>query len=466
MSGIFSALKAQPDAPVRIEDPNEIRRQYGYWRARILLTSMIGYAMFYFVRLNIAVAQKPMGAALHLDKSKTGLIMSVGGVMYGISKFLNGFLGDRCNPRYFMAIGLVTCGVVNVFFGLSASLPLFCIFWLMNNWAQGMGFPPCARNLGYWFSPSERGTSFGLWNMGHMIGGGCVTVLCTYLIKWYGNWRLCFFVPAAMAGVMTLFILTFLRDSPGSLGLPPVEVFKGEETESEVKEETHSRAGYWRFVVKYVFGNKFMWIISSANFLVYTLRYAVLSWGPTFLQEMKHMSLIDSGWVSFGFDMSGMIGAVVAGWISDRWFDGKAGRVSTLAMLCMTVVTYLFLKTPSRYPILAGTFLFGMGFFVYMPQMLIAAIAMNISTKRAAAAAIGLTGIFGYASTVVSGYGIGAIATHASWSTAFYMLVCCAFGTAVLMATTWNVGTHPQLEMEEPRGFEVQINELPAEESA
>ena len=108
----LAALKAQPDLPVRIQDPARIRAMYGYWRARILLTSLLGYAIFYFVRLNISAAQKPMGAELHYDKSQTGLIMSIGGVIYGVSKFANGFLGDRANPRYFMAIGLFACAIV------------------------------------------------------------------------------------------------------------------------------------------------------------------------------------------------------------------------------------------------------------------------------------------------------------------------------------------------------------------
>ena len=32
------------------------------------------------------------------------------------------------------------------------------VFWLMNNWAQGMGFPPCARLMTHWFPPRELAT--------------------------------------------------------------------------------------------------------------------------------------------------------------------------------------------------------------------------------------------------------------------------------------------------------------------
>jgi OPA family glycerol-3-phosphate transporter-like MFS transporter/OPA family sugar phosphate sensor protein UhpC-like MFS transporter len=93
-----------------------------------------------------------------------------------------------------------------------------------------------------------------------------------------------------------------------------------------------------------------------------------------------------------------------------------------------------------------------MGFMVYVPQMLIAAMAMNLGTKRAAAAAVGLTGIVGYASTLVSGYGVGKMVDAGGWDLPFMLMLGCALGTMGLMALTWHVGAHPNLE--QPRGPE------------
>ena len=47
------------------------------------------------------------------------------------------------------------------------------------------------------------------------------------------------------------------------------------------------------------------------------------------------------------------------------------------------------------------------GFFIYGPQALIGIAAANQATNRAAATANGLTGLFGYASGIVSGLGVG-----------------------------------------------------------
>ena len=79
--------------------------------------------------------------------------------------------------------------------------------------------------------------------------------------------------------------------------------------------------------------------------------------------------------------------------------------------------------------------LMALGFFVYGPQALVAVIVAKLATKRAAATAVGLTSIFGYASTVVSGWGLGVMVDHyKNWDLAFISLIVAAASGAVLFA--------------------------------
>src|ERR1700685_30321 len=80
-----------------ISDPSGIRRGYSHNRPQVLFWSTAGYAMFYFVRKNLSVAQPVMEQHLGISKSHLGLFLTLHGVLYGVSKFLNGFLGDRAN---------------------------------------------------------------------------------------------------------------------------------------------------------------------------------------------------------------------------------------------------------------------------------------------------------------------------------------------------------------------------------
>src|SRR5205814_1336915 len=81
---------------------------------------------------------------------------------------------------------------------------------------------PAARLMTHWFAPRELATKMSLWNTSHSIGAALVAVLCGYLVT-YGGWRLCFHVPAAIALAGAVFLALSLRDTPQSLGFPPVE---------------------------------------------------------------------------------------------------------------------------------------------------------------------------------------------------------------------------------------------------
>jgi sugar phosphate permease len=296
-----------PAVPLKSSDPSEISKQYRHWQKRVLLSSIIGYATFYFVRANLPIAMPLMERDLGIHKQQLGLFLTLHGLLYGVSKFANGFLGDRANARALMAFGLGASALMNVLFGFNSAVVTLGLIWMANGWFQGMGFPPCARLLTNWFLPKQLASRMSIWNISHQIGGGLIAALCGYLVVI--SWRLAFFVPAAIAFVIVIFIWFTLPDTPPSVGLPEVE---GTERHSQ---EYESSAEFRRFVIDRVFRNKYIGIVSLANFFVYTIRYAVFNWGPTILLDTKHVKITHAGWMVLAFEFSGALGAISGGWI-------------------------------------------------------------------------------------------------------------------------------------------------------
>ena len=83
----------------------EVAKKFKYWQTRTIIASMIGYALFYFVRKNLSIAMPAMQEDLGITKGDLGLFLTLHGLLYGVSKFANGFIGDRVNARYFMVTG-------------------------------------------------------------------------------------------------------------------------------------------------------------------------------------------------------------------------------------------------------------------------------------------------------------------------------------------------------------------------
>jgi OPA family glycerol-3-phosphate transporter-like MFS transporter/OPA family sugar phosphate sensor protein UhpC-like MFS transporter len=415
----------------------ETDRRFRYWQTRTLIGSMVGYAAFYFVRKNLSIAMPAMEHDLGISKAELGLFLTLHGLLYGVSKFVNGFWGDRANARVFMVVGLLLSAAANIAFGFSSAVFVLGVIWMLNGWVQGMGFPPCARLMTHWYPPEKLATKMSIWNTSHSIGAGLVVVSCGYIVML--GWRWTFWIPALVVVLIAGGLWLTLRDTPSSVGLPELAVTKkpaqGKRSESEAAE-------YRRVLRQHVFGNPMIWLVAAANFFVYTLRYGVLDWGPTLLHESKHISIQHAGWMVAAFEISGLVGMLAAGWLTDRWFQGRGARMCVICMALASVFLFLFWKWPSPPTWLATCLLGASGFFIYGPQALVGIIAANLATNRAAATAVGLTGLFGYASSLLSGWGLGRLVELHGWDAGLGMLIGVgAFGT-FLFLLAWPAKAH------------------------
>ena len=220
---MFSTAKASE----KITDKEEVKNKYRYWRIRTFYSMYMGYAFFYLSRKSFTFAMPLMIQDLGFTKADLGILGSILYFSYGLSKFLSGIVSDRSNPRYFMAFGLIATGIWNICFGLSSSIFLFGMFWGLNGWFQGWGWPPCAKLLTHWYSKKERGRVWGLWNTSHNFGGAVIPLIVAAIASQYG-WRMAMYVPGVICILMGTILINRLRDTPVSLGLPTIEEHKGE----------------------------------------------------------------------------------------------------------------------------------------------------------------------------------------------------------------------------------------------
>lgn len=414
--------------------PVEVQATFKRWQTQILLSTMLGYILFYFVRKNLSFAMPGIGKELGITKTDLGLFLTLHGVIYGFSRFVNGSLADRMNARSLMVTGLVLCAAMNFGFGWSSTAIAMGVFWMLNGWVQGMGFPPCARLMAHWFEPRELATKQSIWNTSHSIGAGLVAILCGYLAM--QSWRLCFTVPALLAVAGSVVLWLMLRDTPPSLGLPEVKGTEGS-APIDANNEEHRR-----FIKKAVYGNRVIWMLALANFFVYIVRYGVLDWGPTFLHEAKHIELKIAGWMMAAFECSGVVGMLIAGWATDRVFGGRGARTCVFYMLGAGAAMFVLWKLNSDSKTVNTALLCVAGFFIYGPQALIGIAVANLATKRGAATAAGFTGLVGYFSTIYTGWGMGKVVDTMGWNAGLLSIIAASvLGTAFFLAA-WGSRAH------------------------
>ena len=437
-----------------------IKKKYNYWQWKTLIVLMIGYALFYFVRKNFSIVMPALESELGLSKAKLGLFLTLNGVIYGVSRFVNGFFADRMSRKKMMAAGLFLSAVVNILIGLSPQMDglfnlldaegkattglvvLIGSLWLINGYTQGMGYPPCGSLMAHWIKPSELATKQSIWNSSHSIGAGLVSVLCGTLILQkfsYSAWQWCFFIPAILAIAGSVMLLLTLKDTPASVGLPDPESMDENapsKADVQVEDPSFTEKVYRRLVSKMVFRNPVIWILAITNFCVYVIRFTILDWGSTFLTQDRGLTIQAASTVVAASELAGgIVGTLIAGWATDRFFKSRSQRTCLIGLLGATLCFLLFWLTPKGMNGLAVTCIIMASFFVYMPQALIGIACSNQATKRVAASANGLAGIFGYASTTVSGLMFGYLAEHFGWNSVFEVAI--VFGV-ILFAFIWN----------------------------
>ena len=461
------------------------------WQWYTIIVSMLVYAIYYFVRKNFSIAMPGLTAEYGISNTSFGIVIAIGSLIYGFSRFVNGFIVERVSTKVFMAIGLFLCALSNFCFGFGVDLSYLItgvhegpqlvnmlilvmgITIVLNQYFQGFGFPPCARMLPQWIAPNQLATKMSIWNTSHSIGAFSAVVVCGLIMtnmgadmsgnssivsqitanlaasikSWdnldaaeqtarvmsyashYGAWKWCFFIPAIIAVGGAILCLLCLKDTPQSVGLPEVE---GTHTG---KEETEGKAGSHKaFLNHMVFRNRWIWTLAIANIFVYVLRMGVLDWGPKFLTEDRGMDINGAAWSVAVFELTAIVGTIFAGWAADHIFKGKSHHMCVFCMLGAVIFLGIFALVPL--PVIPSTIVLALsGFCIYGPQALIGIGAANQATKEASATANGVAGIFGYVGSALSALGVGFIADHFGWRSVFItFLIVGAIGVIVFLS--------------------------------
>ncbi len=464
------------------------KKKFLSWQIRTILVTMVGYAIFYFVRKNFSLAMPGMTAEFGITNKSFGWIIFAGSLVYGFSRFINGYVVDRIKGRIVMAVGLLLCALSNFAFGFGTDFSAFVtgvqngpkmveflllvmgITIVLNQYFQGMGYPPCARILPHWIHPSELATKMSIWNCSHSIGAALAVVVCGYIMgtmgvnmsdnvevvkritenltnngvadaaeqalvyaSHIGAWKWCFWIPACLAVAGAIYVFIGLRDEPKDAGLPDLP-----DTGLGGLENTKSPKARKKFEMEMVWKNRWVWTFCVANLFVYVVRMGILDWGPKFLTESRGLSIKDAGWTVAAFEIAGIVGTLFAGWATDHLFKGKGHRMCVMCMLGAALFMTIFRFLPESASLtVTALVLVGAGFCIYGPQALIGIELGNQATKEASARANGIAGILGYLGSGLSGLLVGYVADACGWTRVFETIIVVAVIGMFILISMW-----------------------------
>ena len=405
------------------------------WQKKMFWLMWITYAAFYLGRVNISVAMPGIAQEFGLSKTSLGVVLSALFAMYAIGQFVNGQLGDKLNSRLIITLGLLSSAVLNIFFGFTGGIiGLMIVIWGLNGYFQSMGWGPTVKAMANWFPRKNRGKIAGRLGTSYIIGGALSWLLAGTIIKYF-DWRATFWIPALiMAGIAIHWYLR-ANNAPEEIGLPSVEEQEQGIARNEVQVDEH--IGF-RETLKITLSNPYIWFAAFALFGLNIVRYGFMSWAPTYMFEEQGATISMAAYKAIALPVAGGLGAILAGWASDKLFQNRRAPVAFFMLIALAVFCYLYRAVPGDNWIISLIILLLIGFFTFGPHILIvAALPADLGSRKAASSVTGFIDAMGYAGASITGVGTGYLIDHFSWDAAFYFWIFGAIMAACMLIFVW-----------------------------
>lgn len=408
--------------------------------ALVLWVLWLTYGSFYFCRTNISAALKGIEGELGYTKVELGAVLAGLKLAYGIGQLVNGQLAERFSPRRLLAIGMLCSAALNVVFGFLTAFYFLLFVWACNGYVQALGWTPTMRVAANWLPRSARGTTIGIIGTGYQVTAALTFVVAGFSAQWFG-WRGAMYVPAALLAASCLHMLLFLREAPPAAA--------GART---ARPDTPHRAAHsFARTIRITLTNPALWLIAIGLGLLNASRYGFIDWGITHLIEVQGSGLGKAGIKYAVLPLGGVVGALLAGWITDRFFGTRRAPVICILLIALGLLAIAYNTVVHQGVALTVTVLVLVGFCIYGAQVLLVGTApIDLARHGAPAAAVGFVNFMGYMGAFSGDLVTGALVDRHGWRAGILFWAGCAFSAAASVGLLWNARAGSPGEDQEP----------------
>lgn len=330
------------------------------------------YSFMYMSRYNL----DQLATADILTKAQKAAISGSGFFIYAASLFISGPLIDRIGGKKGMIMAALGAAIANVAMGWALYLHMhgdapiehlvlqLTVLYSVNMFFQSFGAISTIKVKSFWFHVRERGTFGAIF--GTLISLGIyfafdwtAAIMRAVDLKYSGEsypfrdfiqsafalqnatqsaYWLVFFIPAGLLLIWALIDLLLIKDSPDQAGFGKFETY----------DASHGHAATidsWWTTIKSVFTNRVLLMIGVIEFTSGVLRDGTVKWYLIYGKETGlGVPVITSNWGWF-LAITGIIGAFVAGWASDRFFQSRRAPVAGIAQMVMFVASLCMILT-------------------------------------------------------------------------------------------------------------------------
>lgn len=379
-------------------------------QARVFALTWLSYASYYLTRQSFPTVKTRMEDDLGLSMQTLGWIDTAYLAAYAIGQFQSGALGDRVGPRRMIGYGMIGSALCALAFAGSASPILFALFLGLNGFFQSTGWPNNVKAMQPWFGKARRGRVMGLWCTCFQVGPVAANSLAAYLAARWG-WRAGFAGPALAVSAVAALVLLLLVEHPRDRGLAPPDPEPAPARPDAPAERPR---------ILELLRMPELWCLGGAYFGLKLIRYCLLGWIAYYLTRRLHYDAAEAGHLQNAFPIGGIAGAIIIGWLTDRYFPLHRIRLAVPCVLGLAAAVLLYQRVGGDgfWPNALAMAL--CGFMLFGPDTLISgAAAQELGGSRATGSVAGIINGMGSVGAALSGVAVPWVRDRFGWDALF-----------------------------------------------
>jgi sugar phosphate permease len=308
-----------------------------HWKARHTVLSVLGFTWIVtcFERTVMSVAMPYIAVDYHLSPSSTGVVLGVFYAGYAIFQVPGGLLADLYGVRIIATIAIVWRAIFVALTGAAANLTQLLAVRMLFGLGDGL-FPATAiKTIAIWFPRSERTRANALMFAVMPLGTALAPLAMIPIVSLWG-WRAGFYFLLIPGAVTALLFWIFVTDKPAeSSRVTAGEVLEIEES-SVAATRKLTRADLLDALKRPDILKYFLVVLSYD-----TAYWGYWSWLPSYLVKARGFSMTEMGVAASLPSFCGILGCLIGGWVSDKYFRHQRRLVVIAVQLISALLLFL-----------------------------------------------------------------------------------------------------------------------------
>ena len=382
-----------------------MKKKYGY-RWVIAITLFIAYSIQYLDRVKTNVLNPLIAHDLGLTTADIGTGAFLMLLCYGPAQYVSGVLTDRFGAKKILIFSVIAWSVMTAWMGMIQTPTEYFVRMAMFGLLIGTEYVPSARILMRWFNKNGRARAQAVLSWAWILTPAWASIFATQLAVETGDWRVVFYITAALGIIPLLLIGVLIFDRPEEYKNISKEelqyayqdeidagILKGDNFKNVQSQILAQR----NFTFFDLFKNRSYVAVIFVDIVMQVTFYGALVWTPLYLSDVFHFKLATMGYWSALYFLAGAIGSFTSSYLSDKVFNGNR-RVMIMTCfigLAPFILLLASLNGDADHTMLAFA-LCGMGFFANMAWGPFLTVPAEIFTPEVYGKAMGFVNGVGY----------------------------------------------------------------------